>query len=422
MQRYAVIVDPLSTGQEYVDAFRAVGVEPVAVLSTVEVPTILQPSWHPERFEHIHVYAGDLPALVRTLRGYRPICVIPGTEIGVELADALASAVVPGTGNVPELTPARRDKWHMVQAVRAAGLPYLRQTCSDDPVSIAEWLRETGLEGGRLVVKPPKSAGTDDVHLVEPGGDWKAVFDQIIGRINKAGVRNDAVLVSEFAEGVEFLIDSYSVDGRHGLVDVCRYTKGSRGDRIGIYDRVDFVPPDHPDVAAVWPYVRQVLDAVGIRNGCGHSEVMLTAAGPRLLEVGARPAGGGHQLVSKIATGDNHIERTVRHWVAGEFRPDYRLERYVCGAFLSAPVAGVWRNAEVFDGVEALPTYQQKSFPYRTGDLVPATEDIFTYLAWVILASTDPEAVEADYRRLKEMERHVHITTPSADLDVPVGI
>ena len=61
-----------------------------------------------------------------------------------------------------------------------------------------------------------------------------------------------------------------------------------------------------------------MLDAVGIRIGCGHVEVMMTADGPRLIEVAARLAGGGHQMVSELATGDNHIKRTVAHRVRGE--------------------------------------------------------------------------------------------------------
>ncbi len=349
MQRYAVIVDPLGTGQEYAPTFRAAGVEPVAVLAALEVPEVYAASWHPENFEKILRYDGtNLAGLAAVLAPLRPLCVIAGAETGVELADALCPLVAPDTANEPSLAAARRDKWAMAEAVRSAGIPHLRQVCSDDPAVIAQWLREEALEDARLVLKPPKSGGTDDVHLVLPGGDWKAVFDQIIGRVNKTGVRNDAVLVEEFAEGAEFLIDGYSVDGRHGLVDVCRYTKGTRGDRIGIYDRVDFLPPDHPDVRAVWPYARQVLDAVGIRNGCSHT-------------------------------------------------------------FISAPNAGIFRNEEVFDGVEKLPTYWAKNFPFHNGDHVAATEDIFTYLAWVILSSADPDAVETDYRWVRERERQVRI-------------
>jgi len=408
MTRFAVIVDPMSTGAEYPGAFRAAGVEPVAVLSSARIPKSVQATWQPENFEHVHI--GDavpLAVLAREIRAYEPLCVIAGCETGVEFAEALAEAVLPGAGNVAALGPARRDKWAMAEAVRQAGIPHLRQLATDDPDLIDRWLSYEGLEGAPLVLKPPKSGGTDDVHLVRSGGDWRSVFDHINGRVNKLGIRNQAVLVSELAEGVEVLVDSYSVDGRHGLVDVCRYDKARRRGRIGIYERVDFLSPEDPDVEAVWGYTQRVLDAVGIRNGCGHAEIMLTEAGPRLIEVGARPAGGGHQMISKLATGDNHIERTVRHRVFGEFRPGYELVSYLSGVFISSPAKGIWRNAEVFDDVESLATFHAKHFPSGTGDLVEVTDDIFTFLAWVILTGGDKAQLDADYAALKELERQI---------------
>lgn len=408
-QRYAVVVDPLGTGQEYPAAFREAGVETVAVMSLPEPIKLYAASWHPENFQHIHMYDGDLAGMARTLLAYNPICLIPGSETGVELADALVELVVPGTGHVPSLAPARRDKWAMAQATRRAGIPHLRQICSDDPDEIDRWLRETGLHERRIVVKPPKSAATDNVHIVPPGQDWRPFYDQIYGQVNEFAVRNDAVLVQEFAEGNEYLVDSYSVDGRHGLVDVCRYTKVQRGDRIGVYDLVDFIEPDHPETVAIWPYVKQVLDAFGIRNGCAHTEVITTADGPRLLEVGARPAGGGHQMISKLATGDNHILRTVAHRVRGEFKESYELVQHVCSVVITAPYAGTWRNQEIFAGVESLATFWMKHFYYGTGDVVPAPAGLSSMLGWVVLATPDRAAMDADYHRIKEIERRIRV-------------
>lgn len=406
---YAIVVDPVGTGQEYPAAFGEAGVETVAVMTRPEPIPLYQSSWHPEHFRHIHVFDGDLAGLAGTLRGYRPICLIPGSETGVELADALVELVAPGTGHVPALAAARRDKWAMAMALRDTGIPHLRQVCGDDPAQIDQWLRDTGLESGRVVVKPPKSAATDNVHIVDQGKDWRPLFDQIYGLVNEFGLRNEAVLVQEYAEGPEFLIDSYSVDGEHGLVDVCRYTKVRKGDRVGIYDLVDFIEPEHPDTLAVWPYAKRVLDAVGIRNGCCHTEVILTRDGPRLLEVGARPAGGGHQMISKLATGDNHILRTVAHRVRGEFRDSYRLVQHVCSVVITAPHAGRWRNQELFADVGSLPTYWAEHFYFRTGDQVPAPAGLSSMLGWVVLASPDREAMMADYRRIKDLERQIEV-------------
>ena len=415
MQRYAIIVDPLSTGQEYAGAFRDEGVTPIAVLSSPEPVAVLAGSWHPENFERVHYFDGDyaperIEAMAADLAQYDPICIIPGCESGVRLYEALVVRVLPGSGNVGELADARRDKWEMAKAAARAGVPHLRQLFSDDAEEIAAWIADNGLQNSDLVVKPPNSGGTDDVHLVPAGSQaWRPLLDRMATGVNHLGLVNGGILIQEFAAGHEYLVDSYSVDGKHGLVDVCRYTKLRRNDRIGIYDRVDFLAPDDEQTQIVWDYTVEVLDALGFRNGCGHAEVMLTPQGPRLIEIAERPAGGGHQLISRLATGSNHILRTVRHRVYGEFHPSYELLQHLCAVFVSAPRAGIWRNAEIFDEVEQLPTYVNRTFPKGTGDWVQCTDDLSSFLAWLTLAAPTQEAIDADYRRIKELESRIVI-------------
>ena len=225
VSKYTIIVDPLSTGQEYPAAFKEAGQMPVAVLSGSEPPPAYTTSWHPDDFEHVHYFTGDVSALADELRSYEPEYLVPGAESGVELCDQLTEILVPGTGNVPALASARRDKWQMAQALSAAGVPRLRQFLTSDPAEAEKWLKENDLLGKRLVIKPPKSAAGDEVYVVFEDGDWRERFDRVLGRTNKMGLTNEAVLIQEYAEGTEYLVDSYSVDGVHSLVDVCRYTK-----------------------------------------------------------------------------------------------------------------------------------------------------------------------------------------------------
>ncbi|MBB5869047.1 hypothetical protein F4553_002426 [Allocatelliglobosispora scoriae] len=407
---YAIIVDPLSTGQEYGPAFREAGATPIAVLSGLQPPDSYLPTWFPENYEAVHYFDGDVSALAEQLRGYLVDgFVIPGAESGVELADQLIDRLTPGAGNVSPLNTARRDKRAMSAALGAAGVPRLRQISSDDPAVIDAWLADNGLVGRRLVIKPPKGGGGDEVHIIAEDDDWRTRFAEILGNTNKLGVHNDEVLVQEYAEGTEYLVDSYSVDGRHALVDVCRYTKIRRGDQIGIYRRIDFLEPDHPEVLAIWPYTQQVLDAVGIRVGCGHAEVMLTPDGPRLIEVAARPAGGGHQMVSDLATGDNHIKRTVAHRLRGEFRESFDLVQRLRGIFVSAHRAGILRNGEVLQKAEALASFHWMRVMKENGALVPETVDLFTCLAWVILIHQDLAVLDEDYDRVLELEAEIQI-------------
>src|SRR4051794_7605705 len=158
MNSYTIIVDPLSTGQEYPAAFREAGRLPVAVLSGSEPPPAYTTTWHPEDFERVHYFTGDVRALAEELRQYEPEYLVPGAESGVELCDQLIELLVPGTGNVPELAAARRDKWEMGEALAAGGVPRLREVRAADPAQAEQGLKENGPLGRRPGGKPPKSA------------------------------------------------------------------------------------------------------------------------------------------------------------------------------------------------------------------------------------------------------------------------
>lgn len=406
MTKNVVVVDPYSGSRGFATAFAERGYATVAVLSDPAPLASYAATWHPEEFAAVHCFDGDLDGLVSTVAGYRPLCIVPGNEHAVELTAALVDALLPGTGNVPGSAPAQRHKGEMAAALARAGVPGPRTICTDDAGAVQAWIRDSGLEGRSLVLKPPKSGGTEDVHRTRPGEDWRPHFDRVLGAVNMFDIANDQVVVQEYLEGTEFIVDLYSVDGRHGVVDVCRYRKHDRGDRIGIYDAAVFVPPDDPDVPPLVDYVVRAADAVGIRNGSTHAEVKLTPDGPRLVEIAGRLSGSCMMIAGKLATGDCQIDRTVRHHVDGDFRESYELVRHARTMWIGTGTDGILRNIEVLERAIELPTVHSLSL-VGNGSRVSRTVDAFTELGWIILAGTDEAAVEADYQRIKELERQV---------------
>ncbi|HEU5158460.1 MAG TPA: ATP-grasp domain-containing protein [Streptosporangiaceae bacterium] len=410
MERYAIIVDayhiPYEDSRGFASAFKKRGITPIAVMSSPEPMEAFLPRWFPEDFAAVHFYGGDFEELVAIVKGYDPICIVPGLEPGVELAGELVDAVLPGTGNLPGSSPIHRDKALMAQALERNGVPHLRTICSDDSAAVAEWLRDNDLEGRPLVIKPPKSSGAEDVCLIEAGHDWKAYFDQLLGTVNHYGMVNDGVIVQEYAEGTEYIVDLYSVDGQHGLVDVCVYQKREKDGQIGIYDVADFLAPDDPAVAPLAEYTKQAATACGIRNGSTHAEVMLTPDGPRLIELAARYSGSCMMISGTLATGENQIDRTVAHYVDGKFSPGFELLREVRTVWLAADKDGILRNIEIFDQVRELPTFYAMSLP-ENGKHVPLTTGMSTSLGWIIQGASDWDAIEADFRVIKDLERQL---------------
>ncbi|MFG2139891.1 ATP-grasp domain-containing protein [Streptomyces sp. NPDC048650] len=413
----AVIVDPFSSGGLYAPAFRAAGVPSVAVVSYPEIPPAYAGSFRSEDFDTILTWDGDEDALVDRLCALRPRCVLPGAEIGVELADRLAARVVPEVANVPGLTAARRHKYAMAQAVSASGLPVLRQLCSDDPDEVAAWLDKEGLAGSDLVVKPPKSASTDGVTRIVGGHGWRQEFEAQLGQLNQWQIRNEQMLVQEYATGTEYVVDVFSHAGHHTVTDVCRYRKVDSGGQMAVYESMDWVPEDRPEVPELIRYTRGVLDAIGFRWGAAHVEVMMTADGPRLIEVNARPHGGGHPRFCRVATGDSQVDRAVAYFTGRRSLPSgYRLHRRVRVVFLISRSYGVVRNAEVLDAVRNVASHHVSAVPVRNGDLIAPTKDLLGTLSlgFVVLAHEDPAQLDADHGEVRRIESLLTVD-PAAD-------
>lgn len=401
----AVIVDPFSSGGLYAPAFTAAGVPVVAVSSRPDVLPTYLPSYHPEDFPEIVVYDGDLDPVVRRLRELRPRCILPGADSGVELADQLAAAVTADVANDPRLAGARRHKGQMAAAAQRAGLPVIRQVCTNSAAEVADWIQREGLAHADLVVKPPKSASTDGVTRVR--GDWQAAFEAQLGQPNQWGVINEQMLVQEYVTGVEHVIDTFSYQGQHCVTDVCRYGKVDNGQHMAIYDWMEWLPPDDPVTPDLVDYTRRFLDAAGFRYGAAHLEVMLTGDGPRLIELNARPHGGGHPRFCRVATGDSQVDRVVRYFGRqGPVSDSYQLRQPTLVVFLINRVSGVVRNAAVLNDVRDLPSYHTHVVAVRDGDHVEITKDLLNTLSlgFVVLSGPDREQVWADYEEIRRIE------------------
>jgi biotin carboxylase len=102
-----------------------------------------------------------------------------------------------------------------------------------------------------------------------------------------------AVLVQEYLEGQEYVVDMVSRDGVHKVVAVWAYDRrAANGAGFVCFGQRPLTVQDEPEVAAMIAYQKKVVDALGIRHGPTHGEVKWCKGEPVLVEVGARCHGG----------------------------------------------------------------------------------------------------------------------------------
>lgn len=79
--------------------------------------------------------------------------------------------------------------------------------------------------------------------------------------------------------------------------------------------------------------------------------------------------------------------------------------------WLSAHSGGRIADTQALETVRDLPTFARADLP-QPGTVVASTVDVGSRLGWVILASDDQAAIEADYARIRELEAQL-VFTPS---------
>ncbi len=398
------IVDPYSTGEYLRAEFAARGWPSVAVLSSPDIAAAWGGLRDADRYLEV-ITGSDADQVVAALRRYPVSAAIPGTEIGVPLADELAERLgLPGNGTAGSAS--RRDKQAMAQALVRHGVRAPETIAAADPDAMVRWADER--DRWPIVVKPPGSAGSDGVTFCATPEQARAAFGRLYRRSHRRGGRNDVVLVQELLAGQQFIVNTVSVNGDHYVAEIWEDTRRPVAGGVA-YDLEKLVTSGGEPQESLARYVSQVLDALGIAWGPAHSEVMLTSSGPVLIETGARMSGAFLPDSVRAATGRDHVTLTVDCYtdpgrLAALVGRPYPVRRQLWMTALIAPFDGHLAADGAVAELRGLPTLHAV-----IGDLSPArpvkrTVDLNTAPAGLYLIADDAAELQRDYARIRHLE------------------
>ncbi|MFD1830231.1 MULTISPECIES: ATP-grasp domain-containing protein [Streptomyces] len=399
------IVDAYSSANRLAPLLRERGHRVVHVQSTGRIPAVSAPQFVPEDFDTNIVHRGDPAATASVLAEHRPVAVLPGGEVGVELADALSESLGLRTNGTAK-SAARRDKFRMVETVRAAGLRGVEQLMTSDEDEAVEW---AGKLGGRVVVKPVRSSGSEGVRFCESGHEVRAAVRAVLGKDNAVASRNDAILVQEYLFGTEYYVNTVSMDGRHHVCDIWRTTHISANGVRDLLDGAHLLPRRGEVQEQLVAYTFAVLDALGVANGPAHTELKLTPDGPCLIESGARLCGGGLPTLVRTALGESQLEWTADAYLAPDVfldrcGEDYRIERYIASIGLIAPRSGTLVDYPRLPEVRTLESFHELKMAVAPGDPIHRTVDDFKIPLLVNLAHEVEEIVRRDHGTIRQLD------------------
>lgn len=407
-ERVAVVVDGHSTGALLAPAFTAYGIGSVHVENRAERSEAHLRTFAPETYVACYAYEGEggWQELLRALGRHRIGWVIAGTDSGVALADRLAAALGVTRHNAPATSAARRDKLAMQRALAAAGVSTAWHAAVTTAAEAEEVARQHG--SGPVIVKPLRSGGTDGVVFCAGPEEVAGAAGKLLGSESIYGERNDAVLVQEYLQGDEYMVNCVSAAGRHTVLEVWRSVKTVVG-TSPVYDYTELVDPGSvPEITA---YVGASLSAVGIEWGPSHTEVIRTPAGPRLVETAARPQGTADLSAITRATGRNPVAEVVHALLDPELYarggpPAPPPQRVARGVSFICPRGGRLRRDLDWSPLHTLPSFHSLLAPApKAGEYIPRTTDLFTRPGAVYLIHPDAEVVARDHETIRRWER-----------------
>ncbi|MGW1074435.1 ATP-grasp domain-containing protein [Streptomyces sp. NPDC002537] len=398
----AVVVDGYSAGNFYPAAFAASGTRVIHVQSTPELIPTMQPPDLSAYAENI--VSTDHDALAGLLRPYDPVCVVPGQESAVRLADRLSEALGIAT-NGTEFSPARRDKYEMIETLRRAGVRCAEQFKSGDPEALAGWAEDRGTYP--VVVKPLSSAASDGVVICGNADEVHAAAERVLASPDIFGTSNTEVLVQAYLKGPEYVVDTVSCAGRRYACGVWRYDKVLLPSGRNIYNRDILVAEDSDAVPALVAYVGEVLDALRVAWGPSHAEVVMGDEGPVLVEIATRLNGQLNSAFQQICLGHDQAGLTARAYTDPEgFVREYggRVYSMRQPAFVyntPTELDGVVGSVDqgVVDQIRELPSVFLAGAKYAQGSRIRPTVDLLTTSARIYLTSPDEQELVADYEK-----------------------
>ncbi|NBE52830.1 ATP-grasp domain-containing protein [Streptomyces boluensis] len=190
----------------------------------------------------------------------------------------------------------RKDATRRVLA--AAGVPGPRYAACASLAEAADAARDIGYP---LVLKPADLCAGMFVRRIDDEAELTAAYRALAGfPVNARGQRRaPGVLLEELLDGPEVSVETVSYAGTTEVVGV---TDKSVGGAPAFVETGHMFPAalPAPDVVAAVDTACRAVAALGLDEVVAHTEIKLTSAGPRVVEVNPRPAG-------------NRITELVRH-------------------------------------------------------------------------------------------------------------
>lgn len=324
---HILLVNPFASARYLSSRFKECGVLTTALYTVdlAKMPSYLTPS-NGMFDEQIKFQSSDVNKILHRLGTIKFDYVINGFESSLELSDILAQEFATGYANDPTTFLLRSDKYEMHRALMRNGLSYIQQMLYNLNDIIPSGITYP------CFVKPLASSASIGANKIVDSSALETYFlDAQKYRNPWQNMQNkDRFLIAEYVEGIELIVDTFSLNGEHYISTIQRYHKVDHNGRpIYCYFELEH---NETILKLVEGYIKKVLDATDYKNGFAHTELFLLPNNDiKLIEINPRISGcsGMINKMTFLSTGLDQIGLLMKY-VFNQPQPSGDGKNYRC--------------------------------------------------------------------------------------------
>lgn len=250
-----------------------------------------------------------------------------------------------------------------------------------------------------FIMKPNDSSGSRGVVLVKNIHDMKAAFEY-----SKSVSKSGLVLVEEYMQGPEVSVEAMTIHGETTILAVTDKLTTGAPFFVEMGHSQPSQLPEHT-VEQIKNLATKAIQAIGIDNSPSHVEIIVTAEGPKLVELGARL--GGDCITTylvPLSTGIDMVEASILLALGQEvciipkFQKGAAIRYAKCENGILQQITGL-EDALKDESIQHIEIIK------REGDIVTSIHGSRDRIGYVIAqAETAVEAIEASTRALSKIK------------------